>query len=133
MCLPNNNIVHIPFPDILDNSKDYDRKNSVRCKYSDKNECTIQRNKMAKLHNSTVRNCNFSHNGEKVIKIGTPSRCPSVPNFGNPKTISKDIDYVNISDIKNMLLYGLNDIIIASIWLQNANISNQQFTNLDIA
>jgi hypothetical protein len=121
----NGNYARIPFPEISDSKKEYDRKHSIRCKYATKQECDLQRSKMAGMYNSNIRTCNFAHKGDSIIKIGYPSRCPSVPNFGNPSTIAKDIKAVNVSDIKNMLLYGLNDIIASAIWLDyNLNKGN---------
>jgi hypothetical protein len=107
----------VPFPDIYDSAKNYERRCSVRCKYRTKEICDKQRAEVAKLYNSQVRVCNFAHAGEKIVKIGYASRCPSRPNYGNPSTIAEDSKNVSLDDIKSMLLYGLNDLIIAAIWL----------------
>lgn len=133
MRLPNDNIVKIPFPEVVDSKKEYDRKHSIRCKYFNKNDCDMQRQKMAKVYNSTVRVCNFAHDGDKIVKIGYPSRCPSVPNFGNPESISTDIKIVNQQDVKNMLMYGLHDVITSVVWLDYMGIANDTFTKLDHA
>ena len=106
----------IPFPEIIDSTKDFNRDRSIRCKYKTRSLCDDQRNKMAKYHKSTTRSCNFAHDGETLVKIGYPSRCASISNFGNPRTLSQDIKIIEIDDIKNILMYGLNDIITAAIW-----------------
>jgi regulator of replication initiation timing len=129
--LPNNNLARIPFPEVVDSKKEYDRKHSIRCKYKTKQECDAQRQKMAKIYQSNIRICNFAHEGDKMIKIGYPSRCPSVPNFGNPKSMSVDIRNVSINDIKNILLYGLSDIITASVWLDYSDQKNLLLSDLD--
>jgi len=132
MRMPNNNLLKIPFPEIVDSRKEYDRKHSIRCKYYTKQECDSQRKKMARSYNSTLRICNFAHEGDRIIKIGFPSRCPSVPSFGNPHTMSSDIKSISEDDIKNLLLYGLNDIIISAVWLDFNNVKNKEFLNLGV-
>jgi len=113
----NQNCIKIPFPEVVDSKKEFDRKHSIRCKYHTKQECDMQRQKMASLHNSTVRICNFAHESDQIIKIGYQSRCPSVPNFGNPATMPNDIKNITVPDIKNLLLYGLSDLGAALVWL----------------
>ena len=130
MRLPNNNIVKIPFPEVVDSRKEYDRKHSIRCKYHSKQECDIQRKKMARSYNSTLRICNFGHDGDKIIKIGFPARCPSVPNFGNPTTMSTDIKNVTEDDVKNLLLYGLSDFISGVVWLDHSGVKDKEFYSL---
>lgn len=132
MRLPNNNLLRIPFPEIVDSKKEYDRKHSIRCKYHTKAECDAQRMKMSKMYNSTVRTCNFAHSGDSIIKIGYPSRCPSVPNFGNPTSMSNDIRQITEDDIKNLLLYSLSDLLAAAVWLDYTGKSGLTITNLDI-
>ena len=107
----------VPFPEIYDSAKNYERRCSVRCKYKTKAICDRQRSEVARVYNSPKRICNFAHIGEKMVKIGYSSRCPSRPNYGNPATIAEDSKLITIDDIKSMLLYGLNDLIIAAIWL----------------
>jgi hypothetical protein len=131
MRLPNNNVVKIPFPETVDSKKEYDRKHSIRCKYQTKTECVAQRKKMANLHNSQVRICNYAHENEKLIKIGYPSRCPNVPNFGNPTTMSQDIKHVNKHDIKNTLMYGLSDLVSCVVYFDYNNINNLLLDRLD--
>lgn len=131
--LPNNNIVRIPFPEVVDSKKEYDRKHSIRCKYRTKLECDTQRSKMAKYHNSQLRVCNFAHAGDSIVKIGYPSRCPAVPNFGNPQTMAADIKYITQDDVKNMLMYGLNDLLASIIWFDYSNISKTTFEDLNTA
>ncbi len=132
MRLPNNNLVRVPFPEVVDSKKEYDRKHSIRCKYHSKDECDAQRQKMAKMYSSTVRVCNFAHHGDRIVKIGYPSRCPTIPNFGNPQTMSQDIRQISIDDTKNMLMYGLSDILAAAVWFDYSNVSSMECVNLDI-
>lgn len=127
------NKFRIPFPEVVDSKKDHDRKHSIRCKYHTKSECDAQRMKMAKSYNSTVRNCNFAHTGDQITKIGYPSRCPSIPNFGNPKTMPTDIKCVGLDDIKNTLLYGLNDLAVAAIWMNYTGANLGVIDDLDVA
>jgi hypothetical protein len=131
MRLSNNNLLRIPFPETIDSKKEYNRKHSIRCKYHTKAECDAQRLKMSKMYKSTVRTCNFAHKGDSIIKIGYPYRCPAVPEFGNPTTMSNDIKYVTEDDIKNLLLYSLSDLAAAAVWFDYSGKSNLTITNLD--
>jgi hypothetical protein len=124
--------VRIPFPAVVDSTKEYSRGRSIRCKYATKTLCDDQRSKMAIYHNSQVRTCNFAHAGEKIVKIGYPSRCAKA-NFGNSDSLTKDIRLVNISDIKNILLYGLNDIMSSIIWMDYNHVENTVFTSVEKA
>ena len=130
--LGNSNYAKIPFPEIVDSTREHDRKHSIRCKYSTKKECDDQRYKMSKYHNTNIRTCNFAHAGDKIVKIGYPSRCPSVPNYGNPKTMSHDVKDIAIDDTKHLLLYGLNDLISSMIWLEYKGQKNNIFDRLEI-
>ncbi len=131
--LGNGNYARIPFPEIIDSKKEYDRKHSIRCKYSTKKECDEQRYKMSRFHNTQIRICNFAHEGDAIIKIGYPSRCPAIPNFGNPSTISSDIKNINMSDAKNLLMYGLSDIINSIIWFDYTAQKDNIFDKLESA
>lgn len=106
----------VPFPEIIDSTKEYNKGKSIKCKYKTKLLCDEQRGKMAKYHDSQIRVCNFAHSGEKIVKIGYPSRCSNIPNFGNPESLTKDIKQIDNDSIKNILMYGLNDIISAAIY-----------------
>jgi hypothetical protein len=119
------NIVRIPFPEIIDSKREYDRTHSIRCKYNKKEACDVQRAQMAKMYSSTIRTCNFAHTGDSIMKIGYPSRCPSVPDFGNPRTLATDMRRVTAGDVKNILMYGLNDLITAVVWLDHNEVTKQ--------
>lgn len=133
MNILNGNIVRMPFPEIIDSKREYDRTHSIRCKYNKKDDCDAQRIKMSKLYSSPVRVCNFAHAGDKIVKIGYPSRCPSVHDFGNPSTMQSDIKKVTLTDIQNTMLYGLNDLISAVVWLDYNVITGQTMSTLDRA
>lgn len=131
-CLLPGIFAKVPFPEIIDYIKDEKRNQTVRCKYKSRKVCEEQRIKISKYYQSEVRECNFIHIGEKIVKIGYPARCPSNLSFGNPKTLSSDLKTISIDDIKNLLLYGLNDVIIAIAWLQKENIKKMIFDELDV-
>lgn len=124
--------VRVPFPDVIDSTKEYGRGHSIRCKYITKVLCDEQRSKMARYHNRQVRICNFSHMGEKLVKIGYPSRC-SKPSFGNSRSLSTDIKAVNLADIKNILLYGMNDIMSSIVWLDYNRVTNAVYRDVERA
>ncbi len=121
MVLPGSNLMKIPFPDIIDSVKTNEKINSIRCRYQTKALCS----------NSKHWSCSYAHSGEKMIKLGYPIRCPSVPNFGNPATIREDIRNIKMTDIKSLLMYGLNDVMIAAIWLNYNNKKDQCYDSID--
>lgn len=123
-CLIPGVFAKVPFPEIIDSTKEYNKGRSIRCKYRTKALCDDQRSKMAQYHDSQVRICNFAHTGEKIVKIGYPSRCAQVPNFGNPSSITNDIKSIDEDAIKNILMYGLNDIAVAAIYLDYTKINS---------
>lgn len=129
-CIAPNIYLQVPFSEMID-STEHNRSRSIRCKYKSKITCGEQRNRMAKYHNTTMRTCNFAHTNEEIVRIGYPSRCAAIPNFGNPATIVKDMDKIDIDDIKNILLYGLSDCFTAAIWL-DYNKPIQQLVKLNI-
>ena len=125
-----NNIIKVPFPEIV-SSKETDRKHSIRCKFENKIECNNQRERMAKKHGGSVRVCNFAHSSDLMIKLGINARCPNSPQYGNPSTVKEDIKNINMADIKNLLLYGINDLALAAIWMNYNKIENIVINNLD--
>jgi len=124
--------VRIPFPNVVDSTKEYGRGHSIRCKYISKELCDNQRGKMASFHKSQVRTCNFAHTGQKIVKIGYPSRCSRV-SFGDAETLTRDIKSIKLPDIKNILLYGLNDIMSSIVWMDCNSVANTVYSNVDMA
>lgn len=125
VCVYSGVYVRVPFPQVVDSNMSNNKTNSIRCKYTNKCLCGEQRKKMAITHNSLLRKCNFAHQGEKLKKIGHVSRCPSCPHFGNSTTLVEDCKQINLLDIKNVLLYGLNDLFSAMVWLSIHNINDK--------
>lgn len=126
-------IIKIPFPVIVDSTREYSRGRSIKCKYEKRSVCDENRDSMAKRYNSELRKCNFAHEGEDIVKIGYPSRCSTMPRFGNASTLTKDINIVKISDIKNVLLYGLNDVIVSAIWFYHHKQRPGVYSRVDVA
>ncbi len=129
-CLMPGIYIKVPFPEIIDSTKEYNRDKTIRCRFKKLSICNQQRLKMSKLHNSIIRICNYAHENDNIIKIGYNSRCTVSPNIGNPNTFKNDINLLDIDDVKHLLLYGLNDIFIAAYWLQN-NKFNGVFDSLE--
>ncbi len=118
-CLTKGVYAQVPFPDVIDPVKDHEKHRSVKCKYETKEECNYQRNKIAKHYNSQLRQCNFAHKGENLVKVGNSAKCSFIPNFGNRETLLNDIKKVCLDDIKTVLLYGLHDVAISAFWFHN--------------
>lgn len=121
MCMPRNVYIKVPFPVIIDSTIDPTRACSIRCRNGSKRECEIR----------SKHDCKYAHTGDRMIKLGILSRCPSVPNFGNPATFANDIAKVDTHDIKNLMLHAVSDIFIINIWLQIHGISDRYIRNLE--
>lgn len=75
--------------------------------------------------------CTYAHPGTDYIKIGCVSRCPTAHSFGNKETLSKDLDQVNIEDIRIVSMYGLNDIFSSALWFsQKLNSTDRNDTRI---
>lgn len=118
----------IPFPEIIDSTKDQSRVRSIRCKYNTKEMCE----QMSQKYNYKNKMCYYAHTGEKITKIGYNSRC-SIANFGNPSDFERNIKYVGLNDVKSLLLYGLNDVFISALCIDYNKYSGGGFSHLDEA
>ena len=124
--------IQVPFPNVIDGSKEYNRLSSFKCKYNTKIECDKIQNILSTKYNSAIRICNFAHVGEKYNKVGAHTRCPGVPRFGNHNSINVDLDDVLESDIKLMLMHSLSDTLLSSLWFQKQKTKQSVLTNIDI-
>ena len=123
-----NTYVKVPFPKIIDINKDIN-KSTITCKYITREECNNQKNKYNNERNNNDRNnndrnnndrnakCQYVHKGEYFNKIGIHSRCSKIPDFGNPSSLHDDLSDMTLQDMKLILMYGLNDSILMSIWI----------------
>ena len=109
-------VVKIPFPNLLDGTKSMARAGSICCKYIDFDKCKNARENLAAKFGSPLRDCNFAHQGEQYMRIGTLFRCPDNPLLGSHETFSKDIRSCNLHDIKLLLMNSLSDLLISAIW-----------------
>lgn len=121
----------VPLPQIIDSTSDSRRAKSIKCKHINLEACKASRREKAKLHHSQIRSCNFAHVGEKYTRIGYSSRCFSSPGFGNPSTFIQDLPKIKISDIKQILMGALSDLLVSSIWCESSK-KNKILKNLDI-
>ncbi len=131
ICLSRGFYVQVPFPNVADSTKDFNRTGSIKCKYNTIGECHKIRSDLARKYKSDVRPCNFAHTGDRYVKIGTSFRCASNPRFGNHTHLSSDMDTVTSEDINTILMYSLSDILLSSIWAQRHK-RNDIRTNIDI-
>ncbi len=122
-CNINNNCIKVPFPQVIDSVKDFNRVKSMRCKYKTRELC----------YSHTNRDCNYAHRGEQMIKIGYQSRCPSNPRFGNPETMAIDTKTTVSDDIDTVLMYGLNDIFSTAVWFDYYKITKKKLMYTDKA
>ena len=137
ICVTKGFYIQVPFPNVIDSTQNFNRTGSVKCKYNNIKECCDARTNLASKYNSTVRDCNFAHKGDKYIKLGTSFRSPHKPRFGNHNFLNDDMDSIPDDDIKTILMYALSDVLLSSMWFQKQkddddHNSNIIFTNIDI-
>jgi hypothetical protein len=132
ICISRKFYVQIPFPNVIDGTRDFNRKCSIKCKYESKEECLKLRTDLAKRYNSSIRECNFAHKGEKYVRVGTTFRCPTMPHFGRHSSLKNDLENLPDYDIKMMLLNALSDIFISKLWFQRQKNDNLILHNIDI-
>lgn len=130
-CLSRKFYVQVPFPNVIDGTKDFNRTCSIKCKYNTAEECLNVRDDFANKYKSELRNCNFAHSGDKYIKIGTSFRCPNIPRFGNHSSLNYDLKNLPDCDIKMLLMYSLSDVLLGSLWFQNQKDISMVLTNID--
>lgn len=123
--------IQIPFPNVIDGTKNNTREGSIQCKYKTIKQCVEARKALSAKYQTNIRPCNFAHAGDRYLKIGTNYRCPSNPSLGYHNTFCEDIHKVNMSDIRVMLMYSLSDLLISTIWCQNQNVTGL-LTDIDI-
>jgi hypothetical protein len=100
------------------------RRQSIKCPYSNLQECAV---------NKQSTNCMYAHTGDKYLRVGTQFRCPSVPGFGNYKSLSYDLNKINSNDINIILMNALNDILLSAMWFQKKIPSNNNIiTDIEI-
>lgn len=128
----NGNIVKIPFPHIID-ANEINRGKTIRCKYYTTAECYAQRLKLSKMYKSDIRPCNYAHQNDQITRVGYPARCPTLPDFGNVSTFEEDVKKITESDIKQLLLYSLHDLILSFIWLDHNRIKGKVYNRLESA
>ena len=135
-CVTRGFYIQVPFPNVIDATQNFNRTGSIKCKYSNVEECLSFRKNLASRYNSEVRECNFAHEGDQYIKLGTTFRCPHKPRFGSHPHLKDDLDTVLDSDIKTMLMYSLSDVLLSSLWFQKTkkgdDKSNMIMANIDI-
>jgi hypothetical protein len=131
ICISRKFYVQIPFPNIIDGTRDFNRKCSIKCKYESKEECLKLRTELANRYNSSIRECNFAHKGEKYVRVGTTFRCPTMPHFGRHSSLKNDLENLPDYDIKMMLLNALSDIFISKLWFQRQKNDNLILNNID--
>lgn len=124
--------VKVPFPNLINASKDYKLK-SIRCKYATLQECQANKKKISSIYNTDVKECFYVHKKEKFNKVGSQYRC-ALETFGNHEILDNDLEKVSHFDIKHILMYSLSDDLLAILWYQNKFKDSKElvFTNLDI-
>lgn len=131
ICLSRKFYAQVPFPNVIDGTRDFNRACSIKCKYTSEQECLKIREDLSQRYNSEIRECRYAHSGDKYTKIGTSLRCPNIPRFGNHSFLKEDLENLPEYDMKMMLMHSLSDILLSSLWFQKQKNTNLVFTNID--
>jgi hypothetical protein len=118
ICLSPGFHIRIPFPSVVMKDDENYKRNSVPCKYETREACNEHKKRNSELYHSEVRNCMFVHKKEQFSKLSSIYKC-SIESFGNHSTLSSDLNYIKLSDIKRILMYALSDSLLTTIWFQN--------------
>lgn len=118
ICLSKGFYSRVPFPNMISTSDPNFKINSIPCKHLTKAQCDIHKRKISEIYNSDVRECYYVHKQEKFVKIGSSYRC-NIESFGSHNTLNQDMNYINISDIKRILMHSLSDSLLSVLWYQN--------------
>lgn len=129
--LIDNVIAEIPFPNLYSSKHEQFKKKTIRCKYYNYNTCLNIRKKYAKIHKTNIKECFYTHQNEKFNKVGNIYRC-NLESFGNHESLEKDLNNINISDIKFLLMNSLSDLLLVIIWLQKNVKKPILLNNLDL-
>lgn len=114
--LPKNMFVRVPFPNVIDGTKNYNRSKTIRCKHVTEQQCYDNRKFMADQHGTSVRDCFFAHKGDTYSKVGTNFRCPAIPRIGNHRYLTLDLNDAKSDDIKPLLMNSLSDLLVCYLW-----------------
>jgi hypothetical protein len=131
ICISHKFYVKIPFPDIVDGTKDFNRVRTIKCKYNNIEECIKKRNSNSNRPNSFIHKCNFAHKGEKYVRVSNVFRCPDMIHFGRHATLKEDLSNIDEYNIKMMLLNSLSDLFISNLWFQTQRKKTLVLTNID--
>lgn len=130
-CLSPGFYTKVPFPSTVSVINQNHKVNSIPCKFETREQCDEQKLKISKIYNSEIRVCTYVHKKEKFAKIGAFYRC-NVERFGSHETLAADMNYINSTDIKRILMYSLSDSLLSVMWYQNKfKDGNLLLNNLD--
>jgi hypothetical protein len=130
ICLAKGCFVRVPIMDTVNGLDISSKKGSVKCKYETLEQCSTYRKNMANHYDSSIRECNFAHNGNILKKIGNLHRCPELPEFGKLSTLNKDLKKISDKGIQTIMMYSLSDLILCSMWLESHK-KSKIFKNVD--
>jgi len=129
ICLVAGVYVQIPFPEVVESSNTFRKNNTIRCIHGTYENCSAR-----KAFKKTYTPCSYSHVGEKIHKVGHNFRCQKIITFGNKSTLLNDVHSLEENDVRQVLLYGLNDLMAATIWADKTkfNTSLQVMCDIDV-
>jgi hypothetical protein len=132
-CIVDGFYIKVPFPSTVSTSDNRNSKiNSIPCKNTTKEACLKNKKYISEIHKTNIHDCSYVHKKERFEKIGSIYKC-SIESFGNHNTLRRDLNCIELSDIKRLLMYSLSDSLLVAIWYQN-NCNNGELviSNLDI-
>lgn len=125
--------VKIPFMNVVDGTKDYNRVGSIKCKHGTKKLCNNNKRYISEKFNASIRECTYAHIGDRYKKIGMNYRSPGMPAFGRTDTLVSDAKTISYKDIKIIIMYAVSDILLCHMWAAANNIKTEVvFSDVDI-
>lgn len=127
-------IIQVPFPDLIAKNSPNFKYHSMPCKNNTYGECNRKLEEIARIKGTSIRQCTYTHIGEKYCKIGSDFRAPGLPQFGSHDTLAQDIKDIQLFDIKNILMTASSDLLLIKLWHEkHKNFGNIIFNDLDVA
>ncbi len=122
ICIGEEVYIKVPFPNVDSHSSP---EGTSRCSHVTRDECDKhtgaagpKKGLLSKAANLPTLGCKKVHLGDKLVKLGSQTRCHINPRFGNHKELKTDMEKTPESDIKTMLTYALSDLLLADMWYQ---------------
>ena len=119
ICICNGFYVEVPYA-ALAASNSGTREKTVICKHELFEKCLAFRKANSAKFNTPIRECNYAHVGDNLIRVCISARCPNAPDFGRIDTLKTDLKRATTRELRTILMYSLSDLLLAALWHQHS-------------